>query len=308
MRTRLISGAWKRDLVFAARSPKPAAVTRLRRGVRNIALLGLENVWNLKRDACPYGIIPAMHPDSSTTSWNGIADQWVSHADQNDYRLHFLLPLTLDLLGEVRGRRVLDLGCGEGGYARELARRGAIVTGIDGSERLVEVARERSTPAGLNIDFFCLNANHLDSLVDASFDAVLAAMSLMDVEDYPGAVAEAHRVLRPGGELLMSITHPCFTGPVSEWVRDEQGNGLHFKVDRYFERAAWEDHIAKGFWTAVVRRHRPLEDYMQALLAAGFRLRDFREPVPTADQMKLSRRFWKIQRIPYFLFMRWSKP
>lgn len=106
----------------------------------------------------------------------------------------------------------------------------------------------------------------------------------------------------------MSITHPCFTSPVSGWVRDEQRNGLYFTVDRYFDRVAWEDRIAKGFWRSVIRRHRPLEDYMAPPLHVGFQLREFCEPVPTDEQMKLSPRFWKIQRIPYFLFMRWSKP
>ena len=249
-----------------------------------------------------------MHSDTSTASWDRIADQWVAHADQNDYRLHFLMPLALEMLGDVRGRKVLDLGCGEGGYARELARRGATVKGVDGSQRLVEVARQRAADAGLNIEFACANASRLDGIADGGFDTVLAAMSLMDVEDYPGAVAEACRVLRPGGGLLMSITHPCFTGPVSEWVRDEQGNGSHFKVDRYFQRTAWEDKIAKGFRTSVLRRHRPLEDYMRPLLDLGLQLREFREPVPTKDQLALSRRFWKIQRIPYFLFLRWAKP
>lgn len=248
-----------------------------------------------------------MHSDSSTQSWNSIADQWVAHADQNDYRLHFLMPLALEILGDVRGRNILDLGCGEGGYARELTRRGAQVTGVDGSPRLIEVARERAISSRLDIEFMAANASHLDVLADATFDCVLAAMSLMDVEDYNSSIAEAFRVLRPGGTLLMSITHPCFTAPVSEWVRDEERNGMYFKVDRYFDRTAWEDCIAKGFWQSVLRRHRPLEDYMAAPLRTGFRLVEFREPVPTDEQMKLSPRFWKIQRIPYFLFMRWAK-
>ena len=249
-----------------------------------------------------------MYSDTSTQSWDSIADQWVAHADQNDYRLHFLMPTTLKMLGDVRGRKILDLGCGEGGYARELAQRGAKVTGVDGSRRLVDVAGDRAVSSGLEIEFIVANASHLDGVADASFDCVLAAMSLMDVEDYPAAVAETYRVIRPGGELLMSITHPCFTPPLSQWIKDESGNARFFAVDRYFDRVAWEDRIAKGFWTSVVRRHRPLEDYMSALLKSGFQLREFREPVPTDEQMKLSPRFWKIKRIPYFLFMRWSKP
>lgn len=109
------------------------------------------------------------------------------------------------------------------------------------------------------------------------------------------------------GELLMSITHPCFTAPVSEWIRDENGRPKVFAVDRYFERSAWESTIAKNFRGPVLRRHRPLEDYMRAPLENGFVLREFREPVPTVEELKRSARFEKITRVPYFLFLRWQK-
>lgn len=246
--------------------------------------------------------------DSSTRSWEGIAEDWVAHADTNDYRNHFLLPLTLQMLGEVRARRVLDLGCGEGGYSRELARRGAQVVGVDGSARLVQVARERAAAEGLAVDYRCANAKALEGIALASFDLVLASMSLMDVEDYPGAVREAHRVLISGGELLLSLTHPCFSAPVSEWVRDPAGRPRYFAVDRYFERTAWDSRIAPAVRAPVMRRHRPLEDYVGALLQAGFVLREFREPSVTEEDLKKSARFQYLTRIPYFLFMRWLKP
>src|ERR1043166_2851871 len=118
------------------------------------------------------------------------------------------MPRMFALMGDVRGKRVLDLGCGEGGYARELAKRGATVTGVDGSARLIEIARERSTPG---ITYVRANANAPGALPSSSFDLVVASMSLMDVEDYGGAVREACRVLRPGGELVMSITNPCYS-------------------------------------------------------------------------------------------------
>jgi ubiquinone/menaquinone biosynthesis C-methylase UbiE len=249
----------------------------------------------------------ATHDDSSTRSWENVADDWVRHADTNDYRNYFLLPLTMQMLGDVGGRAALDLGCGEGGYSRELARRGARVTAVDGSARLIEVARERTLAEGLRFDYICTNANALDSIAAASFDLIVASMSLMDVEDYGGAVREAHRVLRSGGELLMSVTHPCFSAPVSEWVRDDTGHPQFFAIDRYFERTQWEDFIARGFRAPVVRRHRPLEDYIGVLLQAGFELCEFREPRATADDVKKSARFEHLTRIPYFLFMRWQR-
>jgi len=250
-----------------------------------------------------------MLSDTSTRSWDSIADDWVAHADLNDYRNFFLMPRTLEMLGEVRGRRILDLGCGEGGYARELARRGAQVTAIDGSPRLIEIAQQRTQNARLPVLHICANASALSEsgIEPASFDVVLAAMSLMDVEDYPGAIREVHRTLRPGGELMMSITHPCFSAPLSEWARAEKHELRHFMVDRYFERMAWESKIAAHFGKSVLRRHRPVEDFMIPPIACGFELRDFREPLPTEDELKNWPRFRKLLRIPYFLFLRWGK-
>ena len=84
-----------------------------------------------------------MTDDTSTRSWDGIADDWVAHADVNDYRNHYLMPRMLTMLGDVAGKAMLDLGCGEGGYARELARRGARVTDDEAqrSSRFRKLAR-----------------------------------------------------------------------------------------------------------------------------------------------------------------------
>jgi ubiquinone/menaquinone biosynthesis C-methylase UbiE len=247
--------------------------------------------------------------DSSTRSWNANSDSWTSHADTNDYRNFFLMPRMLKMLGDVSGRRILDLGCGEGGYARELKRRGANIIGADGSETLVRIARERAAAEQLNISFICANANGLDGISNDSFDLVIAAMSLMDVEDYPGAVREVRRVLCNGGSLLMSMTHPCFSARMSHWERhpNDRHDLLFFKVDNYFEREVWEDKITSDFSSPVLRRHRPLEDYVQVLLQEGFLLRHLSEAEPTADELKKSYRFRKLTRIPYFLFMRWEK-
>jgi len=248
-----------------------------------------------------------MTDDTSTRSWDGIADDWVAHADSNDYRNHYLMPRMLAMLGEVAGKRVLDLGCGEGGYARELGRQGAHVTAVDGSARLIEVARQRARSEGVDVRFVQANANALDAVESSQFDIVMAPMSLMDVEDYRGAIGEVQRVLLSGGELVMSITHPCFSAPVSGWTRGDNGSLQVFAVDRYFERTAWAEKITPAFRAPVLRRHRPLEDYMAAPLECGLRLRAFHEPGATDEELQRSHRFRKLTRIPYFLFMRWIK-
>ncbi|MDQ2950163.1 MAG: class I SAM-dependent methyltransferase, partial [Acidobacteriota bacterium] len=236
----------------------------------------------------------SLNEDTSTRSWNGVADDWVAHADTNDYRNHYLMPRTLAMLGEVNGKAILDLGCGEGGYARALSRRGARVTGVDGSERLIDLARQRALAEALEIEFLNSNANALDALGPASFDAVLASMCLMDVEDYAGAIREVHRILRVRGELVMSITHPCFSAPVSSWVRSAEGELQHYAVDRYFERSAWDEKITPAFRAPVLHRHRPLEDYMGSPLECGFVLREFSEPSATETELTLSGRFRKL--------------
>jgi len=250
-----------------------------------------------------------VNEDSSTRSWNAIGESWVLHADKNDYRNFFLMPRMMEMLGDVSGRRILDLGCGEGGYSRQLKRRGANLIGVDGSETLVRIARERAAAEKLEIPFICANANALDTIANDSCDLVVAAMSLMDVEDYAGAVREIRRVLCTGGSLLMSITHPCFTARTAEWERhpDDRHELLFFKVDHYFDREVWEEKITGAFSAPVLRRHRPLQDYIQVLLREEFLLRDFCEAEPTADELSKSDRFRKLTRIPYFLFMNWEK-
>ena len=250
-----------------------------------------------------------VNEDSSTRSWNAIGESWASHADTNDYRNFFLMPRMLEMLGDVSGRRILDLGCGEGGYSRELKRRGANVIGVDGSGTLIRIARTRAEAEQLDIQFIGTNANTLDVIADHSCEFVVAAMSLMDVEDYAGAVREIRRVLCSGGSLFMSITHPCFTARSAEWVRPpgDKRELLFFKVDNYFDREVWEDKITRDFSAPVLRRHRALQDYLEVLLREGFLLREFNEAEPTANELKKSYRFRKLTRIPYFLFMRWEK-
>ena len=187
----------------------------------------------------------------------------------------------------MSGKKILDLGCGEGGYCRAFTKRRADVTGIDGSERLINIAKASSDEP---ITFLVRNANYLHGIGADSFDIVLASMSLMDVEDYEGSISEVHRVLKKNGLLLMSILHPCFSNRQS-----------------YFKRQVWDEHITDKFRHPVLFRHMPLTDFINPLIHLEFRLTHFHEPVPTDKQIQASRRLEQLRRIPLFLFMEWEK-
>ena len=247
-----------------------------------------------------------MKHDSSTRSWNGLGDEWLELARQES-RLHFIMPCMLGMMGEVTGKRILDLGCGEGGYARELTRRGAQVTAVDCSEKAVAHARRLAAEEKLAITHLVCNSNDLFDLPDASFDVVLCSMMLMDCEDLEGTLREAARVLRPEGRLFASVLHPCFDGNHESGI-GRQGTGIDRQVvvKNYFEPRTWEAPLWGGM-TPVIWRHRTLEEYVKAFVKCGLTLVDLNEPRATDEQAKRSTAMAWLQKIPLYLYWELKK-
>lgn len=247
-----------------------------------------------------------MKHDSSTRSWNGLGDEWLELARQES-RLHFIMPCMLGLMGEVTEKRILDLGCGEGGYARELTRRGAQVTAVDCSEKAVAHARRLAAEEKLAITHLVRNSNDLFGLPDASFDVVLCSMMLMDCEDLEGTLREAARVLRPEGRLFASVLHPCFDGNHESGI-GRQGTGIDRQVvvKNYFEPRTWEAPLWGGM-TPVIWRHRTLEEYVKAFVKCGLTLVDLNEPRATDEQAKRSTAMAWLQKIPLYLYWELKK-
>ena len=112
------------------------------------------------------------------------------------------LRLMLDLLGDLAGARVLDIGCGDGALVRAFAARGASVTGVDPDPAMLEAARRPTAEADVPATFLEGRAENLP-FPDAAFDVVTAMTVLCFVPDAKGAVYEMARVLRPGGRLVL---------------------------------------------------------------------------------------------------------
>ena len=92
-------------------------------------------------------------------------------------------------------------------------------------------------------------------------------------------------------------------------MRDSDGAPTCFAVDRYFDRVAWHDRITgAALQRAGGKAAPPLQDYIGAVLRTGLALRDFHEATASDEDAERFRRFRYLQRIPYFLFMRWQKP
>jgi ubiquinone/menaquinone biosynthesis C-methylase UbiE len=200
-------------------------------------------------------------------------------------------PTVLRVLGPVRGLDVLDLACGNGYLSRRFAREGARVVGVDASAPVIALAQGRQQAEPLGITYHIADATRLEMLAEASFDVVLSNMAIMDMADAEGAFREAARVLRPGGRLVFSITHPCFeVVGYSGWQVEKVGpvRTVWRKIRRYrepFEHTFyWRlDPARPDDLTYTPAYHRPLSWYVRALRSAGFVITAFEEPTPTDE-------------------------
>lgn len=248
-----------------------------------------------------------MKHDSSTIAWNAMGDEWFELAQTGESRNCFIMPNMLKFMGDVDGKKILDLGCGEGGYSRQLAKRGAKLVSVDCSEKAIEYAAALAGREKLQIEHFVRNSNDLFGIESERFDIVLCSMMLMDCEDFEGTVREAARVLKPGGRLFASVLHPCFDGNHDSGIgRQGVGADRQVVVMNYFEPKQWEAPLWGGT-IPVIWRHRTMEEYVKTFLKAGFTIVDLNEPRASDEQAKISAMMAWLQKIPLYLYWELKK-
>jgi ubiquinone/menaquinone biosynthesis C-methylase UbiE len=217
-------------------------------------------------------------------------------------------PTLLALVGEVRGQKLLDLGCGNGYLARRFARQGATVVGVDASAPVVALAEHRERALPLGIRYLVHDASRLPMLPDESFDLVYSNMALMDMPDAASPIRESARVLRPGGRFVASLSHPCFDVPnASSWLteRKDYQSTVSRRVGRYRELfddlVLWRPTDRPEFLTRAY--HRPLSWYVRALAGAGLAVTAMEEPVGSAEFRTASPQGEWIREVPLHLVM-----
>ena len=230
-------------------------------------------------------------------AWEAEARNWVAWARKpgHDSYWTFHRDRFLQLLPPPSGP-TLDLGCGEGRFPRDLKERGYEVIGVDASPTLIEHAQE-ADPDG---DYRVADAANLP-LADASVPLVTALLSLHDMDDMDGAVAESARVLVPGGRLCAAVVHPI--NSAGKFVSSTPEARFIIR-ESYFEQRRFADVVARdGLQMTFTSRHRPLEAYFAALESAGLLVERLAE-VPDSTDPPGDR--W--QRLPLFLHFRAVKP
>jgi SAM-dependent methyltransferase len=181
------------------------------------------------------------------------------------------------LLGEIRGKRVLELGGGAAAGARWLKTQGAEAVALDLSAGMLRHAREAADRSGVRVPLVQADALALP-FGSETFDVVCTAFGAVPfVADSAAVMREVARVLRPGGSWVFSITHPM------RWIfYDEPGEDGLIARNSYFDRRPYVEQDTAGV-PGYVEQHRTLGDRIRELVGAGFVVRDLIEPEWPAD-------------------------
>lgn len=252
--------------------------------------------------------------------WNANADAWtkLSRAGYDVYRDFLNTPAFFAMLPAVNGLSGLDIGCGEGHNTRLLAQRRALVTAIDISEVFIAHAKQLEEQESLGIDYQVASAVE-PPFDDARFDFATAFMSLMDIPETDRALAEAYRVLKPGGFLQFSITHPCFDTPHRRNLRNENGLTYAIEVGDYYRNldgevtewlfGATPPDVKQGLPKFKTPRFtRTVSQWLNLLIETGFRLERIEEPRPSDETVRACPDMQDAQVVAYFLHIRARKP
>jgi SAM-dependent methyltransferase len=255
------------------------------------------------------------HPDARS-QWNANADAWTAMARAGSDVCRDLVntPTFFATLPAVDGHRCLDLGCGEGHNTRLLADRGAQVIGLDHAETFVRHAAGVA-PGGIP---YLVGDGSVLPFASGAFDAVTAFMSLMDVGAPEATLAEIARVLRPGGIVQFSVTHPMTSTATRSWVDDADGTRRALAIGGYFSEGPQTETWTFGASPPELREQfdpftityarRTLAGWVDAVLAAGLQIEALAEPHASEEEAEAHPEVADTRIVPYFLLIRARRP
>ena len=225
-------------------------------------------------------------------AYNQLAEVYAQRVGTKPHNAYYERPATLSLLPDLKGKSVLDAGCGPGVYAEILVGLGAEVVAMDVSPKMVAYAQDRIGGKALVIE-----ASLEDPLVffdDETFDLVIAPLVMDYIHDWRATFGEFFRVLKSGGILVFSMEHPMMK------YFDHQAESNYFNIEKV--TYTW-----RGFGTPVEvpSYRRSLAEIFNPLVEAGFTLEKVLEPLPTEEfQEKAPKDYEELTRQPGFMCIR----
>jgi SAM-dependent methyltransferase len=211
------------------------------------------------------------------------------------------LPVILELVRPVSGRRILDLGCGDAAIGLTLLQEGAnSYLGVEGSHKMAALAAQ--TLAGSSGQVIRKPLEEWET-PPAIFDLVLSRLVFHYIADLTPVFANVAAALAPGGRFVFSVEHPVITSCDRGWPA-----GTHRQdwiVDDYFETGL---RVTRWLGGTVEKYHRTVEDYFRLLQAAGLRIETLREAHPQREHFAGVETFERRKRIPLFLILAAYKP
>jgi SAM-dependent methyltransferase len=217
------------------------------------------------------------------------ADRYLTASETGKLRDHSELDEHVyRVMGDLRGKRVLDLGCGAGRWSERLVAAGATVVGVEPAAPMIERARARALE-----NLTLVEASAESFVPDGQFDGLLASMSLDHVEDLGGVLRRLSSSLRPGAWCIVTTEHPLRTATLrgSRWI--EEGESRSARVRDYDQRG-WRTFDWFGRPEPVHVFHRTVGEWLEVLVSAGLELVEVREPVSSSPRDGGIPRFWML--------------
>jgi 2-polyprenyl-3-methyl-5-hydroxy-6-metoxy-1,4-benzoquinol methylase len=220
--------------------------------------------------------------------------------DPNNANDLIVEPVIFSLLPDLRGKKILDLGCGSGGYCKKFSIMGAdSVVGIDISSRMLGIANKENKDT--NIEYYEMGMEELQDL-NGKYDIAVSSMALHYIADLDALLKTIYCILNNDGLFIFSQEHPLTTAPLdgAKWIRDENGRIDHYRLADYARSGERHTH---WFIDDVIKYHRTFSEICNSLISAGFIIRKVLEPVADKELPKSERDRHK----PDFLFIKSSK-
>lgn len=231
-------------------------------------------------------------------AYEAMAEEYAARIETKSYNAYLERPAMLSLLPDVKDKHVLDAGCGTGLYAELLLDRGAKVTAVDVSPKMIHFAKQR---LGNRATIRVANLEEpLDFLSDKSVDIVFSSLVLDYVKNWNPLFSEFSRILRDDGYFIFSTEHPA-----NQWSNPDHPRRTK-KPRNYFDlelvELIW---IGFGKPVPMLSYRRPLSTFFECLHNAGFYMDKLIEPQPTEEFKRENLEDWdKVRRNPTFLCIR----